>query len=119
MTRDETQVGIILRELQERAKELNCIYQVDELLNRSELSLDEIFHGIIQVLPPGWQHPHDCQARIIFESRTIQAPDFVATPWVQSANIVVQGETSGTVEVSYRVQCPSSMKARSLRKSGS
>src|SRR5664279_2535117 len=106
MTRDETQVGIILRELQERAKELNCLYKVDELLNRPELSLDEIFRGIIQVLPPGWQHPHDCQARIIFEGRAIQAPDFVSTPWVQRANIVVQGETVGSVEVSYRVQMP-------------
>ena len=34
MNRDETQVGIILHELQERAKELNCLYRVDELLNQ-------------------------------------------------------------------------------------
>ena len=106
MNRDESQVGIILRELQERAKELNCLYKVDELLNRPELSLDEIFSGIIQVLPPGWQHPHDCQARIIFEGQVIQPPDFVPTPWVQSANIVVQGQNVGSVEVSYRTQMP-------------
>ena len=30
----------ILRELQERAKELNCLYRVDELLNRPELPLE-------------------------------------------------------------------------------
>ena len=34
MIRDESQVGVILRELQERAKELNCLYKVDELLNQ-------------------------------------------------------------------------------------
>ena len=108
MIRDETQVGVILRELQERAKELNCLYKVDELLNRPELSLEEIFRGMIEVLPPGWQYPHDCQARIIFEDQVIQPPDFVPTPWVQSANIVVQGETVGSVEVSYRAQMPKS-----------
>ena len=108
MTRDETQVGVILRELQERAKELNCLYKVDELLNRPELSLEEIFRGMIDVLPPGWQYPHDCQARIIFEDRVIQPPDFVPTPSVQSANIVVQGETVGSVEVSYRAHVPKS-----------
>src|ERR1035441_6472839 len=108
MNRDETQVGIILRELQERAKELNCLYKVDELLNRTELSLDEIFRGIVQVLPPGWQHPHDCQARIIFEGQEIQPADFVSTPWVQSANIVVQGQNIGSVEVSHRTQMPRS-----------
>jgi hypothetical protein len=106
MNRDDTQVGIILRELQERAKELNCLYKVDELLNRPELSLDDIFRGIIQVLPPGWQHPHDCQARINFEGKVIQPPDFVSTPWVQRANIVIQGQNVGSVEVSYRAQMP-------------
>ena len=108
MIRDESQVGVILRELQERAKELNCLYKVDELLNRPELSLEEIFRGMIEVLPPGWQYPHDCQARIIFENQVIQLPDFVSTPWVQAANIVVQGETVGSVEVSYRAQMPKS-----------
>ena len=106
MNRDETQVGIILRELQERAKELNCLYQVDELLNRPELALEEIFRGMIQVLPPGWQYPHDCQARIIFEGQAIEPPDFVRHSWVQSADIVVQGETVGRIEVSYRAQMP-------------
>ena len=57
MIRDETQVGIILRELQERAKELNCLYKVDELLNRPELSLEEIFRGMIDVLAAGLAVP--------------------------------------------------------------
>ena len=108
MTRDETQVGVILRELQERAKELNCLYKVDELLNRPDLSLEEIFLAMIGVLPPGWQYPHDCQARIVFEDQVIQPPDFAPAPFVQSANIVVQGEVAGSVEVSYRVQMPKS-----------
>ena len=108
MTRDETQVGVILRELQERAKELNCLYKVDELLNRPDLSLAEIFLAMIGVLPPGWQYPHDCQARIVFEEQVIQPPDFAPTPFVQSADIVVQGEVVGSVEVSYRVQMPKS-----------
>ena len=106
MNRDETQVGIILRELQERAKELNCLYQVDELLNRPELALEDVFRGVIQVLPPGWQYPGDCQARIIYEGRAIEPPDFVSTSWAQSANIVVQGETVGRIEVSYKTQMP-------------
>ena len=108
MTRDETQVGIILRELQERAKELNCLYKVDELLNRPELSLEEMFRGMVDVLPPGWQYPNECQARILFENQAIQPPDFAPTPWVQSANIVVQGQIVGSVEVSYRAQMPKS-----------
>ncbi|HUI82654.1 MAG TPA: PEP/pyruvate-binding domain-containing protein [Candidatus Binatia bacterium] len=108
MNRDETQVAAILHELQERAKELSCLYRVDERLSHSELPLEEILCGIVEILPPGWQYPHDCQARIVFEGKSIESSDFRPTEWVQSANIVVQGETLGSVEVSYRQQMPRS-----------
>ena len=98
----------MLHALQERAKELNCLYQVGELLSQSDRPLEEIFRDIIEVLPPGWQYPHDCQARILFENLTIQPPDFQETRWVQKADIVVQGETLGAVEVSYRRELPRS-----------
>ena len=108
MKPDDTQFGTMLHALQERAKELNCLYQVGELLSRSDQPLEQIFRGIIEVLPPGWQYPHDCQARILFENLTIQSPDFQATPWVQKASIVAQDETVGTVEVYYRREMPRS-----------
>ena len=98
----------MLHALQERAKELNCLYQVGELVGRSDRPIDEIFRDIIEVLPPGWQYPHECQARILFENLIVQAPDFKSTPWVQKANIVVQSEKVGTVEVSYRRELPKS-----------
>ena len=78
MSQDETQVATILRELQERAKELNCLYRVDELLNRPELPLELIFRGIVEILPHGWQYPHDCQARIIFENDIVRVGEFPA-----------------------------------------
>ena len=108
MNRDEPQVADILHELQERAKELNCLYRADELLNQSELPLEQVLRGIVEILPPGWQYPHDCQARITFENTTVESANFKPTPWVQSANIVVQGATVGAVEVSYREQMPHS-----------
>jgi len=108
MNRDEPQVADILHELQERAKELNCLYRTDELLNQGELPLEQVLRGIVEILPPGWQYPHDCQARITFENTTVESANFKPTPWVQSANIVVQGATVGAVEVSYREQMPHS-----------
>ena len=79
MKPDETQFGTMLHALQERAKELNCLYQVGELLSQSGRPLEEIFRDIIEVLPPGWQYPHDCQARILFENLIIQPQDFQET----------------------------------------
>ena len=98
----------MLHALQERAKELNCLYRVGELLSQSERSIDEIFRLIVEVLPHGWQYPHDCQAQIIFEKRVFQAPDYILSRWVQKANIVVQGDVLGFVEVSYKREMPHS-----------
>ncbi len=106
MNRDEAQVASILHELQERAKELNCLYRVDELLNQSELPVEQMLRGIVEILPSGWQYPHDCQARIVFEGQPIEPADFRVTPWIQKAEINVQGEVVGFVEVSYREQMP-------------
>ncbi len=108
MKPDDSQFGTMLHALQERAKELNCLYQVGEFLSQANRPLEEVFRGIIEVLPPGWQYPHDCQARIMFENLTIQPPDFQLTPWVQKADIVVQGETVGSIEVLYRQEMPRS-----------
>ena len=108
MKPDEPQFGTMLHALQERAKELNCLYQVGELLSQANRPLEEIFRGIIEVLPPGWQYPHDCRARVLFEDLIIQPPNFQETPWVQKASIVVQGEATGTVEVYYRREMPKS-----------
>src|SRR5579875_1401441 len=108
MNRDEPRVAAILHELQERAKELNCLYRVDELLNQSERPLEELLHDMVEILPPGWQYPHECQARIVLEGKAVESSNFRPTEWVQSANIVVQGEVLGSVEVSYREQMPRS-----------
>ena len=105
----------MLHALQERAKEFNCLYQVGELLSKSDRPLDEVFRDIIEVLPPGWQYPQECQSRIIFEKLLIQRPDFQATPWAQQADITVQGERLGVVEVSYRRELPRSDKGPFLK----
>jgi len=98
----------MLHALQERAKELNCLYRVGELLGQMDRPIDQIFRGIVEVLPPGWQYPHDCQAQIKFEEQVVQTPDYIVTPWAQKANIVVQGEVLGVVEVSYKSEMPRS-----------
>jgi pyruvate,water dikinase len=112
---NDSQFGSMVHALQERAKELNCLYQVGEILNHTDRPLDEIFRGIVEILPPAWQYPHGCQAQIAFEKQLIQTPDYVVTPWVQKASIVVQGDVLGAVEVSYRQEMPRSDEGPFLR----
>ena len=115
---DETQFGTMLHALQERAKELNCLYQVGEFLSQSTGRWRR-FSADHRSPAARWQYPHDCQARIIFEKLTIQPSDFQATPWVQKASIVVQGETLERSKSPTGKRCHDRTKARSSRKSAS
>src|SRR3954464_2380570 len=108
MSAEDHQRGKIVHALQERAKELNCLYQVGELLNRPESDLKEMLRGIVEVIPGGWQYPGLCQARILLSDLTIEPPNFEVTPWVLSAPISVQDDVVGSIQVSYREQMPRS-----------
>ncbi len=106
MSSQDKPIDRLVHDLQERAKELNCLYKVQELLSNPKITVDEIFKGIIKALPPGWQYPDICQAEIIFEDKTFQSPNFRKAPWVQSSDILVQDEPIGRVSVYYSEERP-------------
>ena len=102
---DET-IQSILKDLAERAKELNCLYAVEELTSAADTSLEDVFRGVIEAIPSGWQYPGACQARITYNGVCYQSPHFAPSAWVQRATIQVQGETVGLLEVFYTEQMP-------------
>jgi hypothetical protein len=102
----EPSVAHLLHALQERAKELNCLYRVEEILARHDAPLEQLFRDVVDAVPAGWQHPAVCRARIALRNTTVQAPDFVETPWAQTAPLRLQGETVGTLSVHYSQAMP-------------
>lgn len=101
MDQPSEQRDSLIRSLKERAKELNCLYQVEEHLKDYDADLEAVFRGVLEAIPPGWQHPEICRASITYADMRVCLPDFAKTPWVLSASINVQGIPVGTVEVCY------------------
>jgi len=99
MNSPERPIEEILRDLQERAKELECLYQIEEILLDTQASLPAIFRRIVQAIPWGWQTPSLCRARIAYRGEIYADPDMEPSPWALTAPIRVQGEPVGTVEV--------------------
>ncbi len=54
----------LVEELKERAKELNCLYAVQETLVKPGKKTKDTMNRIIDVIPPGWQYPEICLSRI-------------------------------------------------------
>ncbi|MDY0355125.1 MAG: PEP/pyruvate-binding domain-containing protein [Sedimentisphaerales bacterium] len=92
--------------LQERAKELNCLYRIDEILSDESLSLPEMFEQIVAAIPAGFRFPEICQARIVYQNRTYQPADFLRSGISEISNIKVEGSIIGLVEVLYTQDVP-------------
>ena len=88
MDSNQHHVDSLLTALRERAKELSCLYSVEELFNRPGITLPEIVRGIVEAIPPGWQYPEICRAFISYGGESYFPPDFAETPWVMRADIV-------------------------------
>ena len=99
-------VDKLLTSLQERTKELNCLYEVEQILARLDLPLEEAFRQVVEVIPPGWQYPDICRAMIEYDDLVFTKEEFRATPWVQSRDIVVQGTVVGGLSVWYTQERP-------------
>lgn len=91
---------VVLR-LKEREKELQCLYRVEECLKGNKKDLDLLIRDVIRVMPPGWQHPTICEVRVIFEGKVFTTPDFKESPWMQHAEIVLDQNVVGRLDVAY------------------
>ncbi len=99
-------VDRLLHQLQERAKELNCLYKVEEVLGMPDVGLDEICKAVLKAIPPGWQYTDVCVARMVLDNKTYTTPDFAETEWGLRADIVAAGATVGSICVFYTREMP-------------
>jgi pyruvate,water dikinase len=92
--------------LRERAKELECLYRIEELLSKPDADLASVCDGIIKAIPPAWQHPDICRVQISIDETNYTSPDFEESPWVQRAAITVSEEHVGWISVYYSKEMP-------------
>ena len=102
----DTPIDRILHDLQERAKELNCLYRVDELLGRDSAPVDDVLREIVHTIPAGWQFPDVTAARITVGGRVYEPPDFEPSAWAMSSPLETRDEELGQIEVYYTEPMP-------------
>ncbi len=88
-------------ELRERIKELTCLYGISQVAEQPGVSLGEILQGIVKLFPPAWLYPEIACARIVLDDNSYATPGFQDTTQKQIADIIVDGDLRGVVEVAY------------------
>ncbi len=99
--RVEKELKQISHRLGERIKELNCLYSISKLRERTDFSLEDILQAIVDLIPPAWQYPEITCARIIFDGYEFTTNNYKNSRWKLTRDIMVYSERVGTLEVCY------------------
>jgi PAS domain S-box-containing protein len=95
-----------MNELDERVKELNCLFEISRLVEKRELTLDDLLQGIVGLIPPAWQYPDITCAKIKLNGKELKTQNFKETNWQQVSDVLVHGVPSGKLVVGYLEERP-------------
>ncbi|MCD6310407.1 MAG: PAS domain S-box protein [Candidatus Eremiobacteraeota bacterium] len=101
----EKEKNRLLYDLNERVKELKCLYKISTLVSEP-LSLEEIFNKAINLIPSSFRYPDNTCARLLFDGREFKTSNFRETDYKYLADINVYGKKRGTIEVCYAGEKP-------------
>jgi len=89
-------------ELDERVKELKCLYSISDLMaTKPAFLVNEIFQGVVDLIATAWQYPEITCVRINLDKQEYKSKNFRESAWKQESDIMVYGSRKGTLEVYY------------------
>lgn len=89
------------KKLEERAKELECVYAVDEVLQNRSLTLSEAMVSLAQIIPTGFSEPSAARVRITLWQDFFETQGFSESEVRCSVPILLEGSTVGELAVCY------------------
>ena len=93
-------------DLEERVRELNCLYGISKVVEQQDISLEEIFQGTVNLIPASWRYPEITCARVILGDQVFETDKFNESVWKQGCDIIVNGKRAGALEVFYLEERP-------------
>lgn len=104
--RDITRRKQAERDLNERLKELSCLYAIANIVKTPEITLDEVYQQVVNLLASGLQYPETASAKINFGGNEFKTENHKETEWKLSSDIKINGARAGTVEITYLEKKP-------------
>ncbi|MBN1349011.1 PAS domain S-box protein [candidate division KSB1 bacterium] len=113
ISRNITEIKRIEATLQERAhtpneriNELNCLYSMSKITETENLSLDDVYQKIINLIPPAYQYPDITCAKLIIDDHTFTTSNYQETIWQQTNDIHIHGKKRDSLIVGYLTEKP-------------
>ena len=87
--------------LDERIKELNCLFEIEEILHKTELSLEDVLNQSAQIIKNGMHHSEICVVEIVYRDIQFKTGKAKKTPWMIKKEIILQDKSVGWIKVIY------------------
>ena len=102
----EDKLRNLTRKLSIKVKVMKCLRAISEMFQNPRLTENEIFQGVVDLVPSGWQYPEITCTRITLNKKVFQAANYQETSWKISSPIKMDQEVHGTLEVCYLQEKP-------------
>ncbi|MGE4242388.1 ATP-binding protein [Ramlibacter sp.] len=102
---DVTERKRVMRQLGERVKELELLHRFAKQLQESSVEIGDLPALLAPMIPPAWQFPECCEARVRYEAFVAETPGWRDSPWRQCQDFTTAGGR-GTIEVAYTQERP-------------
>ncbi len=94
------------RDLKERLKELTALHQAARMLQTSQPIDTGLLQEFVALLPPAWQFPEVCEARIRYAGLVAGTPGWRDSPWKMAAGFTTSNGENGELEIAYLEERP-------------
>jgi len=102
----ETALKKLSHDLEERIKELSCLYSISNIFNDSNLNTEEALKKILDVIIPSYQYPEITAAKLTLQGREYKTANYRNSKWKQVSPILIKRKPAGELEVVYLKKRP-------------
>jgi PAS domain S-box-containing protein len=92
--------------VQEQVNEIKCLYAISSLGVELFECIDKMLEKAVVLIPSGFRNPEKTRARIQFDDRTFATEGFKEKTRLMSADIVIEGDIIGRLDVCRLEQRP-------------
>jgi PAS domain S-box-containing protein len=92
--------------LNQKIKQLNCMYDISDISGVPGISLEEIIEKSLEIIPVGLRYSHDIGVQVMFNNRIFSSKNYKDTPWSYTVPIKVQKKKLGYLKVNYLEEKP-------------
>ena len=94
--------------LQKRIKEISCLYSLSKLIERQDITLEQILQETTKLIRCALQDPDNTCVRVTFNGIQYKTDNFEKSEFSRHVKIMVGQEKTGNIEVYYLGESPES-----------